>query len=242
MRPHLQTGGPAGARGDQGRQGGRGGGTARRPKKEDGERQNDQDYANRKRGQPKQEAETLQERQARLARDVGVTTSYNPTTTLETLVPFLPEVATESNELGRLATAMTNMRVLAGGHVDPNPIVNPEDMYRDYKLRGSMFFTDLAAKKAIEQNVERANGKIPGPDDVIKETIINKTILGEYEPVKSAAINDVVTITKNFHLKEGTYQAKQTKAFEAKLVSLLNKANAKPKRAERRSLRPRLRR
>ena len=221
-----------GFRGNRERQEG-GGGRGGRPRKTDsGERQTEEDYASRRRGKAKEEAESLEERQARIGREVGFPSQYNPSTTLESLVPFLPEVATESNPLGRLATAMTNMRVLTGNYLDPNPVINAEDMYRDYKLNGSMFFTDLAVKKAIEEKVERCEGEIPGPDAVIKETIVKKTILGEYEPINPAPITDSVAIAKNFHLKEGTYQTRQTKAFEAKLVELVSKAKTRAKKKD----------
>lgn len=223
---------------DSGATGGAGGakgGRRRRKKSEDPESQSDQDYAARREAKTdmNKEPESLEERQARIAKEVGVETQYNPSTSLETLKPFLPDVPVDSNPLGRVATAMTNMRVLAGGHIDDNPIIHRDDMYRQYKQDGAMFFTDLRARKAVEEK-----GEVGNPDDTVKNTITKRAVMGEYDPVERPDVKDPLSLARNALRKSGTYQGPKVEAFETKLAELVAKAKTSQSQAKGKADKP----
>lgn len=196
-------------------------------KRRDGGSNKDEEFASRKQGGNKkvEEVETFDEKQSRIAREVGVATRYEPNTTLGSLVPFLPDVATDSNPLGRLATAMANMRAVTGGHVDPNPVVHAEDMYSEYRNNGAMFFTDLRTRAAIE-----AQGEVGEADEAVKKTIIKRAILGEYEGVEAPSAKDAEGVVRNALTKEATYQGSKVAAFEEKLAELVAKAKVRQER------------
>lgn len=210
-------------RGEGGAGGSRGGRGGMRRRRDDGANK-DEEYANRKQGKGKKgdEVETFEEKQSRMAREVGVATRYEPNTTLGSLVPYLPDVATDSNPLGRLATAMANMRALTGGYVDPNPVIHAEDMHSQFRNNGSMFFTDLRTRAAIE-----AQGEVGGVDDVVKNTIVKRAILGEYDGVEAPSHKDAAGVVRNSLTKEASYQGSKVTAFEEKLAELVAKAKVK---------------
>lgn len=211
------------------REGGSGGGGARggrggmRRRRDDGSNK-DEEFASRKqnKGKKEDEVETFEEKQSRMAREVGVASRYEPNTTLGSLVPFLPDVATDSNPLGRLATAMANMRALTGGYVDPNPVIHAEDMYSEYRNKGSMFFTDLRTRAVIEKQ-----GEVGKVDEEVKRTIIRRAILGEYEGVEVPETKDAPGVVRNALTKEATYEGGKVAAFEGKLAELVEKAKAR---------------
>lgn len=209
--------------GGGGARGGRGGGK-RKKKEEDPDRQSDQDYAARREAKAdmSKEAESLEERQARLAREMGVETQYNPSTTLESLKPFMPDVPADSNALGRVAAAMTNMRLLAGGHIDDNPVIHGADLYRQLKQDGTIFFTDLRARKAVE-----GQGEVNGPDDVVRDTITKRAVMGEYGAVESPNVKDPLAVARNALGKSASYHGAKASAFESKLAQMVAKTKTR---------------
>ncbi|SPO02211.1 uncharacterized protein DNG_04884 [Cephalotrichum gorgonifer] len=210
-----------GAEGARGGRGGRGRGRGGAKRSGGDGAAKDEDLSARRRQGPK-EPETLEERQARLAREVGYATKYKPTTDIGTLGPYLPEVATDSNPLGRLAAATTSMRLIARGYVDPNPVINAEDMYRRFRADGAAFFTDLSAREALA-----TQGEVGMPEEAVKEAVLKSAVLGEYAAVEATTYEDVVGTARNALRKEGTYQGQQVDKFEAKLAQLVAKAKAR---------------
>lgn len=203
--------------------GGRGRGPARR-KREDAEGQSDAEYAARReaKGKVNKDPETAEERESRLEREVGVESRYAPSTTLASLTPFLPEVPADSNPLGRLAAAMNSLRVLAGGHVDTNPVIHRDDMWRQYKADGAMFFTDLRARRALE-----AKGEVGGADGVVRETITRRVVMGEHESVEAPEVKDAAGLARSALIRGGCYQGRKLGEFEGKLAELVAKAKVR---------------
>jgi hypothetical protein len=171
--------------------------------------------------------ETDVARRDRIAREVGVETPYNPQTSLETLVPYLPEVATDSNPLGRIATAITNLRVVAGGIVDTSPLVNSEEMYREYRKKGAIFYADPKTKDRIEWGLPPGKDIMPVSTEV-KAAITRRAIKGEYDEVggENVDFRDVLGLSRRYHAKQQSYLGKDREQFEKKLVELISKTKA----------------
>jgi len=169
-------------------------------------------------------AETEMARSDRIAREVGISTPYDPQTSLETLIPYLPEVATDSNPLGRIATAITNLRVVAGGIVDTSPLVNSDEMWRDYRKKGAIFYADPKTKERIEWGLPPGKNIMPVGEEV-KEAITRRAIKGEYDEKTKQTVDfkDPLGLSRRYHAKEQTYFRKDGEQFEKKLVELISK-------------------
>lgn len=216
---------PGGSRGGGGGVGsGRGRGGGRRKKKTDEETENDQNYLARREAKANAnlDLETPEDREARMIQEVGVKTQYNPTTSLGSLTPFLPDVPADSNALGRLATALANMRELTGGYIDDNPVVHGKDLYRQFKQDGIIYFTDLRARKAVERQ-----GEVGAPDDAVKNTITKRAVMGEYDAVQRPDVKDPLTMARNALAKSAGYNRPKVEAFEAKLAEMVAKGKTR---------------
>ncbi|RDA88874.1 hypothetical protein CP532_5430 [Ophiocordyceps camponoti-leonardi (nom. inval.)] len=75
---------------------------------------------------------------------------------------------------------------------------------------------------AAEKQVEAAPQRPPimqSADENVKKAIVDSAILGNYE--KPVFATDPVGIARSWHLRSGTYGAKDVESFERKLLSLL---------------------
>jgi hypothetical protein len=153
-------------------------------------------------------------------RDVGYYQVYTPDTSLETLRGFGPAVATDSNPLGKVETVMSGLRSLAfrAPYEPRTHQLLPREIHHKMAAGRVYLFSNMEDKAAVE---EMRGKPIPGPDDVVKETILANAVRGEFEAPKFAEISDPVGVARSVHRLSGTWGPTNAKKFEEKLVSLL---------------------
>jgi hypothetical protein len=160
----------------------------------------------------------------------GNPSTYEPTTTLQALMGYMPALATDSSPLGAAGTAMANLRSLSWGEpFEPQASrLAPRDNRNRMERDGALLFSLLEDKA----EVAKLRGRdVEGPDETVRTTIVEKALLGRYdgpqflEDVK----RDPVALARNLHRLEGSYTPLKTKEFEEKLASLVSRGagNAK---------------
>lgn len=211
---------PSGGRGSalRGGRGGRGGAKGRPRGKED----EDKDKKFGKRQDPYEVMDPYEEQFDKDMR-FGVTTTYKPSLTMDSLSPFAP--ATPTTETGRRATVLESLSAL--GTADPVGV--PQDLQarsyaEDLESDGLRFFADGKGREAAERFLQekRTEGEgeiIKDAEESVREVVFKKAVMGEHE--KMVFKQDPVGVSRNWHLRAETYTRKDVETFQKKLTSLL---------------------
>lgn len=175
----------------------------------------------------------------------GVSTTYTPSVTLESLAVHMPNVASGASTgfaavHESLSTLGTADRVGVRSEL-------PAAMYAlDLKETGMRYFSSVEDKerteaflqqKRREQAEAKADGGAPvevsseriigDAEDAIKKVILDEAVAGQHQA--PTFTTDPVSTSRNWHLRAETWGAKETKAFEDKLKGLLEKGKARQK-------------
>ena len=178
----------------------------------------------------------------------GVPTTYTPSLTRESLALHMPPVASSSNPRApaihqSLSTLGTADRVGVPGELPPT-------MYAlDLKEGGVRYFADVESKERTEAYLqqkrrEEAQAKATGDapvevnndriisdaEDAIKKVVLDEAVAGQHQAPTFAT--DPVAVSRNWHLRAETWGSKETKAFEDKLTSMLERNKARQKKAK----------
>lgn len=173
----------------------------------------------------------------------GEKSTFQPSVTRESLAEHMPPIASGSAS----PAAIVHQSLSAIGTADHvgHPAGLPPSMYAlDLKEQGIRYFADVESKERTEdymqqQRADEAKAKsaedgssvevktdriISDAEDAIKKVVLDEAVIGKHEAPKFAS--GPLAVSRNWHLRSGTWGPKQTKAFESKLTSLLNKAGA----------------
>lgn len=186
----------------------------------------------------------------------GTRTIYKPELTAESLLEYMPAVA--SKTAAKSATVLQNLNYLGTGDHIATPLGLQAGGYGDdIEANGMRYFavpedknlaeaylqekryTDAIAKAAADAPegeeptpVERNNEPIiAGVEESIKKVILEKAIAGQHEALKKDT--DPVTLARNWHLRNETWTGKEADAFEKKLTELLSKVPVKKAQAKK---------
>lgn len=147
-------------------------------------------------------------------------TTYIPNTSLETLRGYGPALATDASPLAASATVMTNLRALAWREpydTTATPI-SARAMKKKLHREKVMLFSNLEEKVRVEKEQGR---KVDGPDEAVREAIMEKAVRGEHDKVEWKGIEDVLGTVRVHKRLEGSYSPKDVMNFETKLIELL---------------------
>ena len=154
--------------------------------------------------------------------DQGEVTEYKPSVTLADLTGHGAPVATDT-PLGKVETALRAMRTLGGGRAfnsDLGVTGDTKEVTRRYVHdKKPVFFNSAEEKAWIESSSRRL--KILGPEELTKKTILETTIMGKHAPPSYADASDTLATMTNYHARTFSYKTSDSKAFIAKVASLL---------------------
>jgi hypothetical protein len=175
----------------------------------------------------------------------GITSTFTPSVTPESLAPHMPAVAATSGP----RTAAVHQSLSALGTADHVGIPGefPPTMYAlDLKERGIRYFADVESKERTEaylqqERLKEAKAKaeaegseapveasneriISDAEEAIRKVVLDEAVAGKHAAPEYAT--DPVSIARNWHLRAETWRTKETKAFEEKLKSMLEKSKA----------------
>jgi hypothetical protein len=181
----------------------------------------------------------------------GTRTNYTPSLDAESLAEYMPPMASKSAK--KTATILQNLSYLGTTeHVATPQGLQASNYAAAIKRGGAEFFADVESRRAAEEFLQKKRydkavakakadapeGTEPAPvemntepiikdvEESIKKVILEQAVAGKYEAPQ--APTDPVSISRNWHLRSETWTEKETDAFQAKLTSLLAKANRGP--------------
>ncbi|PHH59487.1 hypothetical protein CDD81_3154 [Ophiocordyceps australis] len=190
----------------------------------------------------------------------GVATRYNPSLTLESLSSLIP--AAPSPTPGCLeSTVLRNLSFLGMSEGAGTPLGHAgHNTAKHLVENGVHFFASLAEKEWAEEHLQETRRPKPaddhldqdaqgsdgqakhkaskrryirGPDEAVRNAIINSAVEGKYE--KPLYATDPVGTARALHLRSETYSNKDIEQFEEKLVSLIHRAKTGNKTARPRT-------
>lgn len=214
MRGRGARGGARGSRGGARGRGGRGG--AKRPKRKQGARVDEDSIVDN-------EPMTAEEKAYVDRIEMGVARAFPAgTTTLEELLKDSPAMATSTAPSGIVEGIRDRMRILAGQ--TGNQAISSRDHALAYNKGNGTFFVDDAdlARATSRGRDFYTPKKYDTLDETERRTILQTLVAGQHPPMKQPAPRgDPLTNIDTYTQRNETYLATDTKTLKAKVQTLL---------------------
>jgi hypothetical protein len=156
----------------------------------------------------------------------GNPSTYTPDATLQSLMGYMPALATDSSPLGRAGTVMANLRALSWAEPFDSQASRLAALDNKKRLEwdGALLFSHLDDKAEISKITGR---EVQGPDETVRATILETAVMGRYEApefvgdVKGRGVEKAAALARSVHRLADSYGPQQTRSFEEKLASLM---------------------
>jgi hypothetical protein len=162
----------------------------------------------------------------------GVTTTFNPSVTVESLEGHFPAVP--SGQQGPLASVHHSLAALGrGDRVGLPGEHTPKDNARAFHQAKFRYFTDIGSRDRTDAHLKERyktdEQQILPADEHVRKVVWEQTVLGKHEAPQFADAKNAPQMARNWQLRNETWQPREASIFEAKVASLLERAKPKGK-------------